>query len=125
MKNIDKIYEETVATLLNVYSQLDNHERRENSITVLFEFTAIISDMEYILLKSGTKVNQTSKNRLKKLKEIHNTFSNFYFGEVYFRVKAKKLEEKNQELGLRCSALEKENQSLKDMLEFNNQENQS
>lgn len=121
MKNIDKLYEETVATLLNVYSQLDNHERRENSITVLFEFTAIISDMEHILLKSGTKVNQASKNRLKKLKEIHNTFSNFYFGEVYFRVKTKKLEEKNQELGLKCSALEKENQSLKDMLEFNNQ----
>ena len=117
-KHTDKKYQETINTLLNVYSLLDDYEKRESTVAYLFEFTATIDEMQAILINSAAKDKQPAQNRLNKLKEIHNVYAAYYFGEIYHRFKYKELERKHFDLQLKAAELAEEVEKLKKNIGF-------
>jgi len=98
--SVEKKYQETINTLLNVYSLLDDYEKRESTVAYLFEFTATIDEMQAILINSAAKDKQPAQNRLNKLKEIHNVYAAYYFGRKHFdlQLKAAELAEEVEKL---------------------------
>ncbi len=123
--NYHKKYKETIATLALVYGQLDFYERQEKKVLKLLDFTAYIEELGVQVKAMPDGENkEKAKERIKRLIEIHNTYSEFYFSQLVHRLKEAEVQKQYHELLQTHKELHDEYEKLKRLYYGDNWENQ-